>query len=260
MLKSTLSVVLASAFTVSAAYAQPPQPPTGRVTRRVSTTPDTGYVEINLGLQASGSTFDITTRPLTFVEPATVQTNYDVKGAREFDFGGGVRVAPHLAVGASFSRFQKAGDVTVDAQVPHPFFFDRLRKVTGTASDLSRVETGIHGKVIYIAPVGGGWEVLVSGGPSFFRVQQDLVEDITINQTYPFDTATFASAVATRHKTSGLGFNAGADITRLITPHMGFGAEVVFSRAKLHFDTFADPTRQVDFGGLRVGGGLRFRF
>jgi hypothetical protein len=261
MLKSTLSLVVFTAFAASAA-AQPAQPaqPTGRVTRQVSTSPDAGYVEINLGMQATSSTFDITTHPLTNVEPATVLTNYNVEGAREFDVGGGVRVGPHLAFGASFSRYQKLGDVKVRAQIPHPFFFDRARTVTGTAEDLSRQETGLHGKVVFIQRVGEGLEILASGGPSFFRVHQDLVENITLNESYPFDTATFASAIAKRHTTSGLGFNVGLDVTRLITSHMGFGGEIVFSRAKLKFDTFADPTRQFDVGGLRVGGGLRFRF
>jgi hypothetical protein len=189
-----------------------------------------------------------------------VQTTYNVKGAREFDVGGGVRVTHRLAVGGSFSKFEKGGNVTVDAQVPHPFFFDRARKVSGTAENLSRLETAFHGKVVFIAPVGAGWEVLLSGGPSFFQVEQDLVEDIKIKETYPYDTASFDTAVAKRHSSSGLGFNVGADVTRLLTPHIGVGAAVGISRAKLHFDTFSDPTREFDVGGTRVGGGLRFRF
>jgi len=253
----TLSIALLVALHASVVRAQPP---TGRVTRTVSTGTETGYVDLNLGLQATSTAFDITTHPLTFVEPATVQTTYSVKGAREFDVGGGVRVTHNLAVGASFSKFTKAGNVTVDAQVPHPFFFGRARKVSGTADDLSRLETGLHGKVVFIAPMGASWEVLVSGGPSFFKVEQDLVEDIKIKETYPYDTAAFDTAVAKRHSSSGLGFNVGADVTRLLTPHMGVGAAVVLSRAKLHFDTFSDPTRDFDVGGTRVGGGLRFRF
>jgi len=255
----TLSLATVVALSASVVHAQP-QPPSGRVTRTVSTGPETGYVDFNLGLQATSTAFDITTHPLTFVEPATVQTTYSVKGAREFDVGAGVRVTRNLAVGGSFSKFEKGGNVSVDAKVPHPFFFDRARTVSGTADNLSRAETGFHGKVVFIAPVGAGWEVLVSGGPSFFQVEQDLVEDIKIKETYPYDTATFDGAVATRHSTSGLGFNVGADVTRLLTPHMGIGAAVVISRAKLHFDTFSDPARDFDVGGTRIGGGLRFRF
>jgi hypothetical protein len=257
MPRISLSIALLVALDASGVHAQPPP---GRVTRTVSTRAETGYVDVNLGLQATSTAFDITTHPLTFVEPATVQTTYSVKGAREFDVGGGVRVTHRLAVGGSFSKFEKGGNVTVDAQVPHPFFFDRARKVSGTADNLSRLETGFHGKVVFIAPVGAGWELLVSGGPSFFQVEQDLVEDIKIKETYPYDTATFDNAVARRHSSSALGFNVGADLTRLLTPHMGVGAAVVISRAKLHFDTFSDPTREFDVGGTRVGGGLRFRF
>jgi hypothetical protein len=257
MPRISLSIALLVALEASVVHAQPPS---GRVTRTVSTGAETGYVDVNLGLQATSTGFDITTHPLTSVEPATVQTTYSVKGAREFDVGGGVRVTHRLAVGGSFSKFEKGGNVAVDAQVPHPFFFDRARKVSGTADNLSRLETGFHGKVVFIVPVGAGWEVLVSGGPSFFQVEQDLVEDIKIKETYPYDTATFDNAVARRHSSSALGFNVGADVTRLLTPHMGVGAAVVISRAKLHFDTFSDPTREFDVGGTRVGGGLRFRF
>lgn len=253
----TLSLTLLVALPASVAHAQPPS---GRVTRSVSTAAETGYVDVNLGLQATSTAFDITTHPLTFVEPATVQTTYSVKGAREFEVGAGVRLMHNLAVGGSFSKFSKGGNVTVDADVPHPFFFNRARKVSGTADNLSRLETGFHGKVVFIAPVGAGWEVLLSGGPSFFQVEQDLVEDIKIKETYPYDTASFDTAVAKRHASSGLGFNVGADVTRMLTPHMGVGAAVVISRATLHFDTFSDPTRDFDVGGMRVGGGLRFRF
>jgi hypothetical protein len=259
MRRLTLSLTLLWGLSASLADAQQP-PSGGRVTRTVSTGGEAGYVDVNLGLQATSTAFDITTHPQTFVEPATVQTTYSVKGAREFDIGGGVRVTHNLAVGGSFSKFAKGGNVTVDARVPHPFFFDRARTVSGTADNLSRHETGFHGKVVFIAPAGVGWEVLVSGGPSFFRVEQDLVEDIKIKETYPYDTATFDNAVARRHSSSALGFNVGADVTRLLTPHMGVGAAVVISRAKLHFDTFSDPTREFDVGGTRVGGGLRFRF
>jgi hypothetical protein len=255
----SLALVFAPVFALHASTAQA-QPPGGVVTRSVVTNADRGYVEVNLGLQATSTAFDITTHPVTFVEPSTVQANYSVKGAREFDVGGGVRVARQLAVGASFSKFERAGNVAVDARLPHPFFFNHARTVTGTANDLARRETALHGRVSWTGVMGGGWELWVSGGPSFFKVEQDLVENITVTETYPYDTATFASAVSQRHSSSGLGFNVGADVTKLFTPHMGVGASVVFSRATLKFDTFSDPTRSFDVGGARVGGGLRFRF
>ena len=257
MLKVTLPIALVVALHASTVRAQPP---TDRVTHSVAANAELGYVEVNLGLQATSTAFDTTIHTLTFVEPATVQTRYSVKAARAFDLGGGVRIARNLAIGASFSRFQKTGNGTIDAQVPHPFFFSRPRTVSGTAADLARRETGLHGKLTWTASGGDGWEVSLTGGPSFFKVEQDLVEDITINQTYPYDTATFSSAVATRHSTSGLGFNGGADITRLLTPHMGVGVAVVISRARLKIDTAKDTTMTIDAGGIRFGGGLRFRF
>ena len=256
MPKASLSFALVVALQASTAFAQPPA---ARVTQ-APVAGELGYAEVNLGLQATSTAFAATIHPLDFVEPATVQTNYSVKAAVAFDVGGGIRIANNLLVGASLSRFKKAGEGAVDAQVPHPFFFGKPRTVSGNADDLTRVETAVHAKLSWMAPVAEGWLVSLSAGPSFFRVGQDIVDDVTITQTYPYDSATFAGVVATRHTASGLGFNVGADITRLVTPHMGVGAAVVFSRAKLNLSTSTDTTMSVDAGGARISGGLRFRF
>jgi len=47
-----------------------------------------------------------------------------------------------------------------------------------------------------------------AGGPSWFSVGQDLVSDVTVTQTYPYDTAAFASATAVHRSRSRVGFNA----------------------------------------------------
>src|SRR5439155_7779081 len=109
------------------AQARPP------VVRTTTAAREIGYVDVNFGIQPTTTSFDVTLHPLTFVEPATVQTGYSIKPARELDFGGGVHLTRTLAVGAAVSRFDKADDVAVNAQVPHPFFFNRPRSVSGTA-------------------------------------------------------------------------------------------------------------------------------
>jgi len=257
MAKGTLFLVLVALLYAPAAGAQPPD---ARITFVQEPVTEVGYVDINLGLQATSTSFASTLHPIVSAEAETVQTTYAVKRAREFDFGGGVHLTPTFALGAALSRFTKGDAGTVDAQVPHPFFFNRARSVSGTANDLTRTETAIHLKAVWMPAVGDGWSLSLSGGPSFFRVGQDLVDAIKISETYPYDTAAFAGVVATRHDVSGLGFNAGADITRLFTSHMGVGVDVAFSRATLHLVSASNTTIDIEAGGLRVGGGLRFRF
>lgn len=257
MLKTILPIAIVAALHASTAGAQ--QPPS-RVVISTPVSNERGYVDVNLGLQPSTTSFDLTIHPLTFVEPATVETKYNVNAAKEFDFGGGARLTHNLAVGASLSRLKKSDDSAVAAQVPHPFFFNRPRAVSGTAVGLTRTETGLHMKLLWIASAGQAWQIVLSGGPSYFKIKQDLVDDIKISQTYPYDTATFDSAVVTNHAASGLGFNAGLDLIYLVTPHMGVGVAAGISRASLELGTPPDSTLSVDAGGLRIGGGLRFRF
>ena len=221
---------------------------------------DRGYVTVNGGLKATPSTFASTVHPIAFVEPATLDTSYRVKAAPAFDVAVGVRVWRNLAIGADVSRFSRQDAADVQAQVPNPFYFGRPRSVSGSASGLSRVETALHVQAIWMIPVSDRWQVAVSGGPSLFNVEQDLVEDITVTQTYPFDTATFASAVSNTQKHSGVGFNAGVDVTRLLSRHVGIGAAVNFSHARVNMPAADDTTLEVDAGGATVGGGIRLRF
>jgi hypothetical protein len=256
MLKRILPIAVIVAIHASTAAAQ--QPP-GRVVISAPVSSQHGYLDVNLGLQPSTTSFDVTIHPLTFVEPATVETKYSVNAAKEFEIGGGAYVTHSLAVGASLSRLKKSDDSPVSAQVPHPFFFNRPRAVSGTAAGLTRTETAVHMKLLWIASA-GGFQAVLSGGPTYFKIKQDLVDDIRISQSYPYDTATFDSAVVTNHAASGLGFNAGLDLIYLVTPHMGVGVAAGISRASLELGTPPDNSLSVDAGGLRIGGGLRFRF
>src|SRR5436853_578701 len=55
--------------------------------------------------------------------------------------------------------------------------------------------------------------IAVAGGPSWIIVGQDVIDDIQVVSAYPFDAASFASAVTTHRSNGRLGFNAGADAT-----------------------------------------------
>jgi opacity protein-like surface antigen len=256
IIRTSLAAALLATLAAAPARAQA-RPP---VIRTVTSSTEIGYVDVNVGLQPTTTSFDLTTHPLAFVEPATVQTTYSISRARGFDFGGGVHLRPNFAVGVAVSRLTKSDDAAVDAQEPHPFFFGRPRPVTGTAPSLARGETAFHAKAVWMIPVGDTVIVSLSGGPSFFKITQDLVDDITISQTYPYDTASFNTAVVSNHSGSGVGFNGGVDITFLLTPHVGIGVAGSLSRAKVDLTLPDDSTLRVDAGGVRVGGGVRFRF
>jgi hypothetical protein len=217
---------------------------------------DRGYVNINGWYQPAATSFSNTVHPIDFVEASVVDTGYEMRSILGFDAGGGVRVWRNLAVGLDVSRFSKKSSGSVSAQVPHPFFFNRLRAVSGDAPGLKRDETAVHLQALWMLLLRDRWQLALGAGPSWFSVGQDLVTDVTVSQTYPYDTATFAGATSTPRSHSKIGFNAGADVSYLLRRHVGLGVEVTFSHASVPLD----DTLTVDTGGARVGGGIRLRF
>jgi hypothetical protein len=216
---------------------------------------DRGYIGISGALQPS-ATFSSTVKPVDFGEPAVVDTSYKTGSIPGFDAGGGVRVWRNLAVGIDVSWSSKTTAGAVSAQIPHPFFFNRPRAVSGETSGLSRDETAVHLQALWMIPIRRRWQLALAGGPSWFTVGQDVVSDVTFTQDYPYDTATFASAITVHRSASRIGFNAGADITYRLRPHVGVGAGLMFSRASVPLD----DTLTVEAGGARLNGGVRFRF
>jgi hypothetical protein len=240
----TLMAVLAATFTAVDARGQ-----STRWTDRV-------YVTASGWYQAAPTSFTDVVTPIDSVERASIDTSYRIRSAAGFDVGGGVRVWRNLGAGLDVSRFTRASGGTVTAQVPHPFFFNRLRPVTGDASGLERQETGVHAQVLWMIPITARWQVGLSAGPSWFTVGQDLVQTVSITQSYPYDTATFAGFTSARRTGSRVGFNAGGDIAYMFKPRVGVGIAAGFSRARVPLD----DTVTINAGGAHVGGGIRFRF
>ena len=216
---------------------------------------DRGYVNVSGWFQPSSS-FSESVQPIEFAEASVIDTSYKTSSIPGFDAGGGVRVWRNLAVGLDVSRFSKNTGGTVSAQVPHPFFFNRPRTVSGEASGLARDETAVHVQALWMLPLRDRWQLALAGGPSWFSVGQDLVSDVTVTQAYPYDTATFAGTTSTHRSHSQIGFNAGADVSYRLRPHVGLGIGVTFSHASVPLDNAVT----VDAGGAHVGGGVRFRF
>jgi hypothetical protein len=151
-----------------------------------------------------------------------------------------------------------SGDVS--AAVPHPFFFNALRSVSGLGTDLPHEEIAIHGELSGLVPIGRAVQLAVFAGPSYFHLRQGLVTDVAVNETYPYDTATFASATTTDVTRSRFGYNAGLDVSGRVARRIGVGFTARYSRASVHLPATATEDVTVRVGGLQVGGGVRFGF
>jgi hypothetical protein len=191
-------------------------------------------------------------------ENGRLETAYDVSGGLAFDVSGAYLVWKNLAIGVGLTLFSASTTTTIDAQVPHPFFFNQPRTVTGEF-DGDRSETAVHIQAKWLVPVNNKMLLTIFGGPSFFKIEQDIVNDFEISESYPFDTATFTRAIAVSQSESAVGINVGGDVAYFFSPNVGVGGTVQYSGATVEM-TVPSGTADVKAGGLQVGGGLRLRF
>ena len=216
------------------------------------------FIDINGGLQVTSTDFTDNIVITEFVEDGDLDATYAIDSGVILDIGGGVRLPGNLGVGVGFSRFDRSNDARVDARIPHPFFFDRDRSITGTATNLTRTETAVHLQLRWFAPLRSRVSVSLFGGPTFFQVTQDLVTAVSFAQTYPFDVASFTSASTAEQSESAVGYNVGADVGYFFSQHVGVGGLIRYSAGSVDLPSQDDVS--IDLGGLHAGGGLKLRF
>ena len=219
-----------------------------------------GWVSFNGATQATATTFTDNVGFIEFHEDADFDADYAVGTGTVFDGGAGVRLANGLGFGVAVSRFERPDPVSIDARIPHPFFFDRPRSLTGSESDLTRLETAVHVEVRWFESVGDRVELAVFGGPTLFNVQQDLVTAIGFDHVYPYNEASLASTNTTAMSASTIGFHAGADIGFYFSETVGLGALIRYSGGSVDLPGEGENMVPVDAGGFHVGGGLRLKF
>lgn len=218
------------------------------------------FIDINAGISAASSAFTDHIVFTEFVEEGDLDATYAFDSGRLIDIGGGIKLPVDLGVGVAYSRFATTHDANVDAQIPHPFFYDRDRSIAGSATGLTRTETALHLQLRWFVPIPGQFGLSVFGGPTFFNVTQDLVTAVDFSQSYPFDEATFTGASAAEQSTSVVGYHVGADVGFFFSSTVGIGALVRFSRASVDLMSEGDGTVSIETGGFHAGGGLRLRF
>ena len=258
-LRALWFVILTFAFcTVAEAQTQRLPPRNAPPARRASVINEKVFFSAGLLFQLTSNDFDDTFTFRRNAENGRLDTAYDVGGGLAFDVSGSYLVWKQLAVGVGLTLFSTSTPTTINAQVPHPFFFNQPRTVTGEF-DGDRSETAVHIQAKWLVPVSPKILVTIFGGPSFFSVKQDIVNDFEYSESYPFDTATFSRAITASQSESAVGVNVGGDVAYFLTPNVGVGGSVQYSGATVQM-TVPSGTTDVKAGGLQAGGGLRLRF
>ena len=249
-------MIVTAAATTAAAQTRPatspPRPPRPFV--------EHGFVSIYAGAQSAADELSDRVSFDANAEAGTIEAAYPGRTGVLIDAAVGVRVRKQIGVALAVSRATRSGDVSVGAQVPHPFFDNRHRGVEGTAGGMSRTETAVHAQLYFDLRPRGPWRARLFAGPSYFDVEQELVTAVTTVETFPYDTAEFGSAATAKAKGTGIGFNAGLDVSRLFGRRMGIGALVRYARASVDLNAPGSRTVSTDGGGIEATAGLRFLF
>jgi hypothetical protein len=218
-------------------------------------------LDANVGVGGGDVTRSFSAFTDLFAEAGSISTNYGKHSGAGFNALFVQPVAGPIGVGGGVDYFVSSPGATVDARVPHPFFFNQLRDATFGTSGLSAHEAAINFDGVWMPkkPL-GSLKIMIFGGPTIFHVSQTVVTDVVLNSQYPFDTVTI-TGVKTANRTSNLfGFHIGGDVAYFFSPSTGVGGGLRFSHAKLKFDNDSGVTTDGSAGGVSVVAGLRFRF
>jgi hypothetical protein len=232
----------------------PPMDPPARPAK------DRGFVSLNGGIQTAAGTFSDTFTYQVNAEEATTGVRYGSTAAPLVDIAAGVHLwKKTVGLAVAVSRASVSAGADTDSQIPHPFFDNRDRQVSGPAGDLARTETAAHVQLYYLKR-SGKWRTMLTAGPTYFNVEQDVVTSVAVVETFPFDTATFRSATTRRGKGSAAGFNVGADVGWMFSRSLGAGVLVRYSRGTVEFNVGDGHTVSTDAGGAQAGAGIRLKF
>jgi hypothetical protein len=197
-----------------------------------------------------------------FAEQGTIATNFGKRSGFAFNFLVAQPVEGTTGIGLAVDYYVRSQKASVDAHVPHPFYFNQLRTATFAAPALSAHEAALHIPFLWMPPARGRsrLRILAFGGPSLFYLSQTVVSDVNLDEEYPYDTVSITGVVTEDRKSIRFGFHAGADFSYMRKPGWGFGAGVRYSRATLKFRNDGDADTTGAAGGVTAVGGLRFRF
>lgn len=208
-----------------------------------------------------------------YAEDTDFAATQDIPRTAVYDVGVDTRLWKGLGIGASVSRTNIVTRAALDAEVPHPFFFDFPRTAAGESGSLRHREWALHLRAQYWLPLGERLRLTMFAGPSLYDARQELVAEIAVTEIgFPFDQVRIDATRTESVTVSAVGFNAGLDLAYFglrqlrifgssgALDRLGLTATLRYNRAApaIAFEGAFQPA--LELGGTQVGGGLRFVF
>ncbi len=223
---------------------------------------DRGYLNIGFGVESGSSSITDTRNLVIYEEAATITSNTTWTSGSLVDAGFGVRVWRNLTVGLAYHQEDNDTDSEITGSIPSPIFFNRPRTLDRDIQ-LERKEKAAHLVIGWAVPLGTKFDILLSGGPSFFRLEQEAVADVRIAESgSPFTEVDVTPTKETRKK-SLTGYNVGVDATYILWSNddlrVGAGGFVRFTQATGNV-LLLETEQSTDVGGVQFGFGARIRF
>ena len=221
---------------------------------------------VNGAYQASSRQSEIVTTFRAYGEEARVETREEFGGGGHVDFGAALRVWRALELGGGYTQVSSAGTAAVTATVPHPLDTGNDRTAGHPPIGLPHRQRAAHLYVAWRLPLRDRLDVQFSAGPTYFHLLQGVVAAPTAREASGPPFAEVDLQVRTgRHARNGRGYNAGVDLTFMVSPaaripRVGVGFFTRLTGGSVSLPTDAGRPRRVSVGGFQTGAGLRLLF
>ncbi|MFM8534601.1 MAG: hypothetical protein ACKOEC_13640 [Acidimicrobiia bacterium] len=224
---------------------------------------DRGYINVGWGVESGSSAMTDTQRRTVYEETATFNTATTFTSGSLFVFGVGLKIWNNMTIGVAYHQEQNDAEGEATGSVPSPFFFNRPRTLSAKEL-LNRKEMATHVNLGWVFPFSDKFDAMIYGGPSFFRLTQDVISSVTHNETGATSTTVRATLDTEERKKSQTGFNVGADVTYIAwsndSVRLGVGGFVRYSSADVELEMLSGTAQPTKVGGTQFGFGARSRF
>ncbi len=224
---------------------------------------DRVFLNIGFGVESGSSDSNDSRQYTLYDEPATTDVKTPWTSGSLFEGGAAFRVYRNLTIGASYHQETNTSEAAITGTAPHPVFFNRPRTFSGEVGGLYRRENAFHLSLGWVVPIGTKLDVLVSGGPSFFRLRQDVVSDVLITERGGAFTEVVLAPTTVTQRRSEVGYHLGADVTYIVWQNdrlrLGGGGFVRYAGATSEVRLLVSDV-ETKVGGVQFGFGARIRF
>jgi len=196
-----------------------------------------------------------------YQEQGNVNESYSVDTTGlAYEAGIGFLFTKNVGLEVSFAPVSSQTKGEFTAAFPHPFYFDNDRTVDWNKNDLAYAESEINLNLILYFPVGGGFNIYISGGGTYFlNVKAENLQQISWSELgYPYNDIS-TSYTYNNYSNSGFGFNGGGGIDFFFIENVGLNVNVRYSSGQVKVDVEGVEI-ELKPGGLKATGGIKIAF